>query len=168
MKAVVAAFNQEKALVGAFSVIVKLHQLIVYSTILFFTHAPWSWLWVEIKPLEVSAASGAVCVLCAVLQYCRDPAVQWMMLQVRSRCHHGPTSNGVKLSLQLDNRYSKSVQWVTIKSISCCWLLITFRSQVVGTDDSLGYFYVLKVWSSDCIACRQQRSSAAVNCINGF
>ena len=32
MKAVVAAFNQEKALVGAFSVIVQLHQLIVYST----------------------------------------------------------------------------------------------------------------------------------------
>ena len=31
-KAVVAAFNQEKALVGAFSVIVQLHQLIVYST----------------------------------------------------------------------------------------------------------------------------------------
>ena len=28
MKAVVAAFNQEKALVGAFSVIVQLHQLI--------------------------------------------------------------------------------------------------------------------------------------------
>ena len=34
MKAVVAAFNQEKALVGAFSVIVQLHRLIVYSTIL--------------------------------------------------------------------------------------------------------------------------------------
>ena len=33
MKAVVAAFNQEKALVGAFSVIVQLHRLIVYSTI---------------------------------------------------------------------------------------------------------------------------------------
>ena len=32
MKAVVAAFNQEKALVGAFSVIVQLHRLIVYST----------------------------------------------------------------------------------------------------------------------------------------
>ena len=32
MKAVVAAFNQEKALVGDFSVIVQLHQLIVYST----------------------------------------------------------------------------------------------------------------------------------------
>ena len=32
MKAVVAAFNQEKALVGAFSVIVQLHWLIVYST----------------------------------------------------------------------------------------------------------------------------------------
>ena len=32
MKAVVAAFNQEKALVGAFSMIVQLHQLIVYST----------------------------------------------------------------------------------------------------------------------------------------
>ena len=31
MKAVVA-FNQEKALVGAFSVIVQLHRLIVYST----------------------------------------------------------------------------------------------------------------------------------------
>ena len=30
MKAVVAAFNQEKALVGAFSVIVQLHRLIVY------------------------------------------------------------------------------------------------------------------------------------------
>ena len=32
VKAVVAAFNQEKALVGAFSVIVQLHRLIVYST----------------------------------------------------------------------------------------------------------------------------------------
>ena len=34
MKAVVAAFNQEKALVGASSVIVQLHRLIVCSTIL--------------------------------------------------------------------------------------------------------------------------------------
>ena len=33
MKALVGAFNQEKALVGAFSVIVQLHRLIVYSTI---------------------------------------------------------------------------------------------------------------------------------------
>ena len=33
MKAVVAAFNQEKALVGAFSVIVQRRRLIVYSTI---------------------------------------------------------------------------------------------------------------------------------------
>ena len=32
MKAVVGAFNQEKALVGAFSVIVQLRRLIVYST----------------------------------------------------------------------------------------------------------------------------------------
>ena len=32
MKAVVATFNQEKALVGAFSVIVQLHRLIIYST----------------------------------------------------------------------------------------------------------------------------------------
>ena len=32
MKVVVAAFNQEKSLVGAFSVIVKPHRLIVYST----------------------------------------------------------------------------------------------------------------------------------------
>ena len=32
VKAVVAAFNQEKALVEAFSVIVQLHWLIVYST----------------------------------------------------------------------------------------------------------------------------------------
>ena len=32
MKALVGAFNQEKALVGAFSVIVQLHWLIVYST----------------------------------------------------------------------------------------------------------------------------------------
>ena len=32
MKAVVAAFNPEKALVGALSVIVQLHRLIVYST----------------------------------------------------------------------------------------------------------------------------------------
>ena len=32
MKALVGAFNQEKALVGAFSVIVQLHGLIVYST----------------------------------------------------------------------------------------------------------------------------------------
>ena len=32
VKAVVATFNQEKALVGASSVIVQLHRLIVYST----------------------------------------------------------------------------------------------------------------------------------------
>ena len=32
VKAVVAAFNQEKVLVGAFSVIVELRRLIVYST----------------------------------------------------------------------------------------------------------------------------------------
>ena len=32
MKVVVATFNQEKALVGAFSVIIQLHWLIVYST----------------------------------------------------------------------------------------------------------------------------------------
>ena len=32
MKALVGAFNQEKALVGAFFVIVQLHRLIVYST----------------------------------------------------------------------------------------------------------------------------------------
>ena len=32
MKALVGAFNQEKALVGAFSVIIQLHRLIVYST----------------------------------------------------------------------------------------------------------------------------------------
>ena len=32
MKALVGAFNQEKALVGAFSVFVQLHQLIVYNT----------------------------------------------------------------------------------------------------------------------------------------
>ena len=31
-KVIVAAFNLEKALVGAFSVIVQLHWLIVYST----------------------------------------------------------------------------------------------------------------------------------------
>ena len=34
MKALVGAFNQEKALVGAFSVIVQLHLLIVFSTTL--------------------------------------------------------------------------------------------------------------------------------------
>ena len=32
MKAIVGAFNKEEALVGAFSVIVQLHRLIVYST----------------------------------------------------------------------------------------------------------------------------------------
>ena len=32
MKALVGAFNQEKALVGAFSVIVQLRRLIVYGT----------------------------------------------------------------------------------------------------------------------------------------
>ena len=32
MKALVGAFNQEKALAGAFSVIVQLHRLIVYNT----------------------------------------------------------------------------------------------------------------------------------------
>ena len=32
VKALVGVFNQEKALVGAFSVIVQLHRLIVFST----------------------------------------------------------------------------------------------------------------------------------------
>ena len=32
VKELVGAFNQEKALVGAFSMIVQLHRLIVYST----------------------------------------------------------------------------------------------------------------------------------------
>ena len=32
MKALVGAFNQEKALVGAFSVIVQLHRIIAYCT----------------------------------------------------------------------------------------------------------------------------------------
>ena len=32
MKALIGTFNQEKALIGAFSVIVQLHRLIVYST----------------------------------------------------------------------------------------------------------------------------------------
>ena len=32
VKVVVAVFNQEKALVGAFSVVVQLYRLIVYST----------------------------------------------------------------------------------------------------------------------------------------
>ena len=33
VKVLLGTFNQEKALVGAFSVIVQLHRLIVYSTI---------------------------------------------------------------------------------------------------------------------------------------
>ena len=33
MKALVGTFNQEKALVGAFSVIVQLHRLIVYAAL---------------------------------------------------------------------------------------------------------------------------------------
>ena len=33
MKALVGAFNQEKALVGAFSVIIQLHRLIVYTAL---------------------------------------------------------------------------------------------------------------------------------------
>ena len=37
VKAVVGAFNQEKALVGAFYMIVQLHRLIVYSTTHFAT-----------------------------------------------------------------------------------------------------------------------------------
>ena len=34
VKALVGAFNQEKALVGAFSVIVQLHRLIVYTALI--------------------------------------------------------------------------------------------------------------------------------------
>ena len=37
VKAVVATFNQEKALVGAFSVIVQLHRLIVYTALVIFS-----------------------------------------------------------------------------------------------------------------------------------
>ena len=120
VKVVVAAFNQEKALVGAFSVI-ELRRLIVYSATLYSCSVI-----LIVGRDQTSWGLRCIwsCVLCAVLQYCRDPAVQWMMLQVRSRCHHGPTSNGVKLSLQLDNRYSKSVQWVTIKSISCLLFIV--------------------------------------------
>ena len=41
MKALAGAFNQEKALVGAFSVIVQLHRLIVYSTSCNITSVTW-------------------------------------------------------------------------------------------------------------------------------
>ena len=40
MKAVLAAFNQEKALVGAFSVIVQLHRLIVWLSSSLAARAP--------------------------------------------------------------------------------------------------------------------------------
>ena len=45
MKAVVAAFNQEKALVGAFFVIVQLHRLIVYSTSTYLANSRCPMLW---------------------------------------------------------------------------------------------------------------------------
>ena len=43
MKAVVTAFNKEKVLVRAFSVIVQLHRLIVYSTSVVLCYALWTW-----------------------------------------------------------------------------------------------------------------------------
>ena len=53
----VAAFNQEKALVGAFSVIVQLHRLIVYSTTLygFVSSDPR-----QLRPSASAAAAGKV------------------------------------------------------------------------------------------------------------
>ena len=44
MKALVGAFNQEKALVGAFSVIVQLHRLIDLQLYLFWFHGNIGWL----------------------------------------------------------------------------------------------------------------------------
>ena len=58
MKVVVAAFNQGKALVGAFSVIVQLHRLIVYSTSLNLHQAKDG---MTMNILGVSALAGGSC-----------------------------------------------------------------------------------------------------------
>ena len=42
MKALVGSVNQEKALLGAFSVIVQLHRLIVYTALLVMRDLGWS------------------------------------------------------------------------------------------------------------------------------
>ena len=80
VKAVVAALNQEKALVGAFSVIVQLHQLIVYST----THhaglqtAPDGWCgdsswWCQAWSPAPSRSSHH----CQHNRYCLHPSQMW-------------------------------------------------------------------------------------------
>ena len=69
MKAVVAAFNQEKALVGAFPVIVQLPRLIVYST----THVTQLQFCVaeeELEPLE--SPPPAPMILCC----------EWLLLKM--------------------------------------------------------------------------------------
>ena len=58
VKAVVAAFNQEKDQVGAFSVIVQLHRLIVYSTSLNLHQAKDG---MTMNILGVSALAGGSC-----------------------------------------------------------------------------------------------------------
>ena len=52
MKALVGAFSQEKALVGAFSVIVQLHRLIVYSYTLHL-HTVFAGIVFSDRPVEV-------------------------------------------------------------------------------------------------------------------
>ena len=52
MKAVVAAFNQEKALVGAFSVITNLRMELFEALIFIYSGAAWAWAW--------AGASGSV------------------------------------------------------------------------------------------------------------
>ena len=43
-----AAFNQEKALVGAFSVITNLRMELIEALVL--THKRWIWLWLDFNP----------------------------------------------------------------------------------------------------------------------
>ena len=69
VKVVVAAFNQEKALVGAFSVIVKLHRLIVYSTSFHVTRHQVVALDVTLAVTTIVSVSGD-----AVSGECHEPA----------------------------------------------------------------------------------------------
>ena len=58
MKALVGAFNQEKALVGAFSVIVQLHRLIVY-TALSRTHCCWDTEFLHLSVISIDLVLAA-------------------------------------------------------------------------------------------------------------
>ena len=70
VKALVGTFNQDKALVGAFSVIIQLRRLIICNSIYF--------------PLYLMSSSPRLWTAQLTSQYLRDASSTWSMKKVRS------------------------------------------------------------------------------------